>query len=126
MRFGVPFHYPDDSPGELLPFYRDLGFDEVDVLMARPEIQMDDSVRALVAQAREAGVPAGAVSPRWGWIARAMKDPSQVRQMQAFVEAAPELGTSRVMMSCPAATIRSAAERDEHLRHVAAVYRRVT
>src|SRR5262249_51445899 len=125
IRIGLHYTYPHDAPAEdVLPLYRDMGLDEIDVLMGTPEVGADDEgVCRLVARARQLGVPAGAVSPRWGWFNRVLRDASSMAQMRAFIEAAPAFGTKRVMMSCPSEAVTSVRERDEHLERVVAVYR---
>lgn len=126
MKLGLTCQYPDEPALRALPRYRDMGLDEVDVLMARPEQGVDTALKAFVDRARDAGVPAGSVSPRWGWIGRALKDPAEMGHLRAFIEAAPAFGTKRVMLSCTMASLTSDAERREHLDRVARTYREIS
>lgn len=119
MRIGRICQFPDVSVPDDLELDRELGIDELD-LFSR---ELDAEVGRFVAQAREAGVPVTALSPRWGWIDRALQDPSELDRLQTFIEAAPRLGTERIMLSCSFVKPESEQQRAVHEQRVIEIYK---
>ena len=136
MRIGLHRTFPrgDDHLGgatdadisQSLPIYKEMGVDEIDILMSETDANVGGrELRATVTEAAATGVPVKAVSPRWGWTMRAQSNPSEVDRMLSFVEAAPELGTERVMLSCSFVNPQSEDERRAHFDQVIDIYRTI-
>lgn len=121
MRIGFICNKFDVQLADALPLYKEMGVDEIDLFA--PEL--DSQVEAFVVAVREAGVPVTSLSPRWGWIACALQDPSEVDRLRAFIEAGPRLGSERVMLSCSFAKPQSDKEIEAHNERVIDIYRTV-
>ena len=83
MRIGFHRSFPDPDFEHALKLYREMGVDEIDIQMSDARADVNADVRTAVAKAEKAGIPVKAVSPRWGWIMRAIEDPSEVDRMIA-------------------------------------------
>ena len=125
MRIGFHRRFPDPDIADVLALYREMGVDEIEILMSDADAEIDAQVKDLVAQAKGKGVPVTAISPRWGWIMRALEDPSEIDRLRTFIQAAPELGTERIMLSCSFVAPRSEEERRAHFDQVVGIYRTI-
>lgn len=123
MRIGFHRNFPDRAFEHALKLYREMGVDEIDMLMSEASAAVNTDVRTAMAQAETAGVPVKAVSPRWGWIDRALEDCSEIDRLLSLVEMAPELGTERIMLSCSFVKPESEDRRKAHFDKVVTLYR---
>ena len=126
MKIGFHQGFPDANMSQILTLYKEMGVDEIGLAMSETDAVVDTAVKDMVAEAANLGVSVTSVSPRWGWIMRALKDPSEVDRMSSFIKAAPELGTEKIMMSCSMMKSESADKRKEHFDQVVGIYKTIS
>jgi sugar phosphate isomerase/epimerase len=119
MFIGFIFRYPDSGALDKVDLLKDMGVDALEV--QTPEVNAD--VRAFVAQCKERGLAVGSLSPRWGWLDRALKDPGELRVLRSFIRASGELGLGRILLSCSGVQPSSAQAMQAHKDQVAEIYR---
>jgi mannonate dehydratase len=107
MRIGLIHQFGEPQLEDALAIEREMGVDEVDLFAS----QVNDEVKALVAEAKRLGIPVTSLSPKWGWIDRALAHPSELDRLRSFIQADAELGIERIMMSCSFGKGASQAER---------------
>jgi hypothetical protein len=73
MRIGFHRNFPGPDFEHALKLYREMGVDEIDVLMSDARADVNEDIKTAVGEAEKACVPIKAVSPRWGWIMRARR-----------------------------------------------------
>ena len=122
MKIAMQATFPQHGIAERLTLYRELGIEELDLQLDREHPDLTTDVRVFLQQAAGLGIPARAVSPPWGWVARALKDPGEVDRLIKFIQEAPALGTHRVMLSCSMAKVPTPADVKAHLEALRRVY----
>ena len=125
MRIGFHRNFPEPDFENALKLYSEMGVDEIDIQMSDARADVNADVRTAVAEAEKAGILIKAISPRWGWIMRAIGDSSEVDRMIVFIQAAAKLGTERIMMSCSFLSPQSEEGKELHFRQVVGIYRKI-
>ena len=122
MKIAFICHFPGGQLADALTLYQEMGVDEIDLFAN----EIDAEVKRFVEEARENGIPVSSLSPRWGWIQRALDDPSELDRLKAFIQAGPELSIERIMLSCSFVKPSSEEEMRTHLDQVVEINREIT
>ena len=107
MRIGSIHQFAEPYLADARAIEKEMGVDEIDLFA--DEVNAD--VRAFLAGSGERGIPVTSLSPRWGWIDRALGDPDEPGRLRSFIQAGAGLGIERIMLSCSFVPVQAEAQR---------------
>jgi sugar phosphate isomerase/epimerase len=107
MRIGAIHQFAEPHLVDARAIEKEMGVDEIDLFAD----EVNAEVAMFVEESRAHGIPVTSLSPRWGWVDRALKDPDEPGRLRSFIQAGAGLGIERIMLSCSFVQAPSQAQR---------------